>query len=344
MGNKKTRQDYKDDIVREVKNGMNGSSDNPAEGDENSPTQPKWRANQLDTKMKNNPERIHTWVEVDDQKYISAGRTSSELPPGSYNVAWHDGNTAFQKIDLTPENNLVRGENTFIDESLKEIDQFWGEDVRNLYRKYGYLHKRGYLFYGKHGCGKTSIAMTAVYNFLQRFNGYVILPGHFPEKLNEAVSLIRKGHPDSPIVCYLEDLETITRDEENRQEISNLLDGGHNVDQVLFLGTTNHPEKLDPKFLRARRFDKIIKVPPPEEAIRRAYLHSLANQGTGDISEDRLEEVVRKTEGYTFSSLSELFISCICLGHEVDDILSRLQMIEEGKFKADDDRPIGFAK
>lgn len=337
----KTPREIAEEMGKITKETKPGVEDDPS-NDQNPPEVPN---KNMDSQKEQESNRIHTWVEVDDNKYISAGRTTSELPPGSYNIAVHDGNTAFKKIDLTPEDNLVRGEDTFIDQSLKEIDKFWGDDVRNMYQKYGYLHKRGYMFYGKHGCGKTSIAMTAVQNFLHQFShGYVILPGHFPEKLNEAVTLIRKGHPDSPILCYLEDLETITRDEENRQEISNLLDGGHNVDRILFLSTSNHPEKLDPKFLRARRFDKIIKVPPPEEAIRREYLYSLARQGDGEVEEDKLEEIVSKTDGYTFSSLSELFISCICLGHEVDDILTRLQMIEEGKFRADDDKQIGFPK
>ena len=40
--------------------------------------------------------------------------------------------------------------------SLREIARFWGMGDR--FAQHGFLHRRGYLFYGKQGSGKSSLA------------------------------------------------------------------------------------------------------------------------------------------------------------------------------------------
>jgi transitional endoplasmic reticulum ATPase len=42
--------------------------------------------------------------------------------------------------------------------------------------------------------------------------------------------------------------------------------------QVLIIGATNEPEKIDPAVRRSGRFDKLIFIPPPDAAARRAML------------------------------------------------------------------------
>ena len=42
--------------------------------------------------------------------------------------------------------------------------------------------------------------------------------------------------------------------------------------QVVVLAATNRPDRIDPALLRPGRFDRLLFVPPPEEAARLAIL------------------------------------------------------------------------
>ena len=67
---------------------------------------------------------------------------------------------------------------------------------------------------------------------------------------------------------------------------------------VLFMGSTNRPDSLDPALVRPGRFDRKIAVEPPDRTGRRAivdyYLNRISHDETVDI-----EAIVGDTAGYT---------------------------------------------
>ncbi|HLF88084.1 MAG TPA: AAA family ATPase [Anaerolineales bacterium] len=67
---------------------------------------------------------------------------------------------------------------------------------------------------------------------------------------------------------------------------------------VLFMGSTNRPDTLDPALTRPGRFDRMIGVDPPDRTGRRAitqyYLSKIKHDDTVDV-----EAIVGDTSGYT---------------------------------------------
>jgi vacuolar protein-sorting-associated protein 4 len=73
---------------------------------------------------------------------------------------------------------------------------------------------------------------------------------------------------------------------------------------VLVLGATNLPWALDPAV--RRRFERRIYIPLPDERARISQLSNLIKNNPNDISEDDLEIIAEKTEGYK-TTLTQIF-------------------------------------
>src|SRR5215472_7916318 len=95
------------------------------------------------------------WMVRGPGEYQICGRTVARLPAGAYTCAMDNcGNPHFQARDLQLD-ELVDFQGSLPARILDEIDRFWGMGER--FAQYGFLHRRGYLFYGKQGSGKSSL-------------------------------------------------------------------------------------------------------------------------------------------------------------------------------------------
>lgn len=77
------------------------------------------------------------------------------------------------------------------------------------------------------------------------------------------------------------------------------MDGvGNETTGVLVLGATNTPWSLDPAI--RRRFERRIYIPLPEVRARLGLISNLIKHNPNEISEEDLEILAQKTEGYCF--------------------------------------------
>ena len=100
-----------------------------------------------------------------------------------------------------------------------------------------------------------------------------------------------------------------------------LLDGENQVENVIYVATTNYPERLDRRFVdRPSRFDtlRLIGMPTPEA--RRIYL---VHKEPG-IDEKELRAMVRASDGYSIAHLRELLVLVKCFGQSIDEATKRL--------------------
>jgi len=83
------------------------------------------------------------------------------------------------------------------------------------------------------------------------------------------------------------------------------MDGIKALENVVVIAATNRPDLVDPALLRPGRFDRIIYVPPPDFKARLEILliHTRATPLAKDVD---LEEIARRTEGYTGADLELL--------------------------------------
>lgn len=248
-----------------------------------------------------------TWALVRDSTYLAIAGSKQELDAGVYNTSIdNQSNVYFEKRNICID-NLILFTDSISQIIIDEINIFW--DRLDIFKKFGFLHRRGYMMYGPAGSGKTATVQLIIANLIKR-NGIVLICER-PSTLNRALSVLRKVEPNRNIICLFEDIDSIV-DCYGESDLLSVLDGENQVDKVLNIATTNYPEKLDKRLVgRPRRFDRLIYVDMPSEIVRREYFkHKLS------IEDSELATWVKESDGFSFAAMTELVISVKCLGND----------------------------
>lgn len=182
---------------------------------------------------------------------------------------------------------------------------------RAEYERYGVPWKRGVLFVGPPGNGKTH-ALRASVRLLGLPCLYVqSLRAKYGDEDHNIATVFARARDVAPCCLIFEDLDAMVTSE-NRSSFLNQLDGFADASGLLTLATTNHPERLDPAILeRPSRFDRKYTFALPALAERERYIRAWS---------DRLDPAMRVSpadqraladgsEGFSFAYLKELFLS-----------------------------------
>jgi ATP-dependent 26S proteasome regulatory subunit len=126
--------------------------------------------------------------------------------------------------------------------------------------------------------------------------------------------------------------------------VLNFLDGVDQVDKVLFLATTNYPERLSARILdRPSRLDRRHKIDYPDPEARRMYLRHLIG---GEMREDRrinLDRWLQDTDQFSLAHLKELFVAVVALGDDYAEALETLRAMRERISPEEDyESPMGY--
>jgi ATP-dependent 26S proteasome regulatory subunit len=256
------------------------------------------------------------------------------LPPGVYKL---DDDFYFEFTQQSPTTkDLVYFDESPNREVLEDIESFWANRPR--FERFSFPYKRGILMYGPPGCGKSS-TLAQISDKIVAKGGYVIIFEDVDEFIN-GMEILRDQHPDVPVVCVMEDLDSLLQ-RNNYSRMLNLLDGAYSdIQNVIYLATTNNPEELHANIVnRPSRFDRRIEFGPPGAGARRQYLEAIVKSGDaeGDLDFD-IDKVVDVSEGLSFAHLKELFISVVCFGRDMKEVCEDLKTFDaEGKEEEDDD-------
>lgn len=183
--------------------------------------------------------------------------------------------------------------------------------ARDEYARYGVPWKRGVLFVGPPGNGKTRCLLASIRLlgvpclYVQSLNTQ-----YGDEDLNIA-KVFERARQVTPCCLVFEDLDAMINDA-NRSTFLNQLDGFADASGLLTLATTNHPERLDPAILeRPSRFDRKYTFALPGPLERERYIRAWNDRldPAMRIAADAQRELVAGTDGFSFAYLKELFLS-----------------------------------
>ena len=268
------------------------------------------------------------WQVGPNGKYRAAARTVANLPSGVYKIEQDEAGLYLQLQNVISDNivELPETANTHV---LSGMKKFWTRKSR--YEKFGFVYKRGVLLWGPPGSGK-SVTINLLMKELISLNGIVLLCGH-PEFLAHMLQRIRQMEPDRPIIVVLEDIDEII-EKHGEHSILSMLDGENQIANVVYIATTNYPERLGARIVnRPSRFDERIKVGMPSEASRKAYLKFATAEMAAKMNEGDLDKWVRDTENFSIAHLRELVAAVYCLDQEYKVTLKRLRsMCDKPKF------------
>jgi len=269
-----------------------------------------------------------------DLGYTTATTTIKCLPVGSYRlVQYRPGAYVFNPVNVGSD-DLMEFPDTKSGELVSEIEDFW--ELKPAFRKHGFRHKRGYLLWGPPGSGKSCTVNLVIRRMVER-GGVVILASN-PDALAYCLKEFREVEPNRPLVVVWEDFDECVKHNGPAVALS-ILDGDNQVDNVVFIGTTNYPERLDSRFLnRPNRFDRIIKIDMPSAEARAMFLRNRA----GDTMAPDGTDLVKASEGFSFAHLKELVVGVWCQGFAVDGVLERLRKMKYMPKSSENTNTIGF--
>lgn len=265
------------------------------------------------------------YASTDGIKYFPSGVTVPSLEPGVYSIKFDvQRGIFFTQIPIKTD-GLIHFPETNSELVTEEIKKFW--DRREIFAKHGLTHKRGIVLYGPPGSGKSSTIQLVMRDVISR--GGVVFKFDMPSTYSEGVRIFRQIQPDTPVVCLMEDIDSLIRTHDESQ-ILNILDGVDQIDRVVYLATTNHPGMLGERILnRPSRFDKRFEMGHPKEESRRIYFEHLCDEETIKKCDIDFDQWVEDTDGMSIAHLKELFISVVILGNKYKEALSVIrEMIE----------------
>jgi len=211
-----------------------------------------------------------------------------------------------------------------VKQQLREAVE-WPLRHQDIFEKMGIRPPKGILLYGPPGVGKTLLAKAAATESGANFiavNGPEILSKWVGESERAIREIFRKARTVAPAIIFLDEIDSIAPARGSRTDsgvtdriVNQLLtemDGIKPLRGVVVIAATNRPDLIDPALLRPGRFDRVIKVPPPDRRARLEILriHTRRVPLAPDVD---LEKLADMTIGYTGADLEALVREAVML-------------------------------
>jgi hypothetical protein len=267
--------------------------------------------------------------------YTPTTATTEKLPAGCYTIRVINDALTFLPQNIVTD-RLLRLPDSKGEMVIQEVERFW--NLKEKFMEYGFSHKRGYLLWGPPGSGKTGTVALIIKDMVEA-GGLVILGDTNPGLMASLLSRFRQVEPDRRVVMVLEDLDAIV-DRSGEAELLSLLDGEGQIDNVVFIATTNYPERLDPRIVnRPSRFDRVVKIGFPTLAARKMYIASRLGDDFADLN-----KWAAATDGLSIAHIKEIIVSVFCLGLTFEETLERVKMMKNTVKNDELSKPIGLVQ
>ena len=253
---------------------------------------------------------------------VYKGRTLSLESSGSWregvSILFHDVRPTVREDIVLPE-ELIRVVERNVLGMLRHAEAL---------RKAGRSLRRGLLFHGPPGTGKTMVV-----RYLTRAcqdHTIILMVGTQQGLVRESCQIARML---APSIVVLEDVDLVAETrEQNRcpavlHELMNEMDGLGPREEVTFLLTTNRPEILEPALsARPGRIDQAIAFPLPDEECRRR-LFAVYGRGL-ELSALDVGRWVGQTSGVSHAFIEELLRKAALMAAERGESSQPMRLID----------------
>jgi transitional endoplasmic reticulum ATPase len=197
-----------------------------------------------------------------------------------------------------------------VKQELKESVE-WPLKYKDVFAATNTSPPKGILLFGPPGTGKTLIAKAVANeseaNFIS-IKGPEMLSKWVGESEKAVRETFRKARQSAPTIIFFDELDAIapTRgsgmgdSHVTERVISQMLtelDGLEELHNVVVIAATNRPDMVDTALLRPGRLDRLLYIPPPDEASRLAIfkIHSKDKPLASDVN---LEALAKESKDY----------------------------------------------
>jgi len=231
-----------------------------------------------------------------------------------------------------------------VKEELREAVE-WPLKYPDLFAQLNATPPKGLLLYGPPGTGKTLLAKAVAH---ESESNFISVKG--PELLNKFVGesekamreVFRKARQASPCIIFFDEIDSVapTRGSSlgdshvTERVISQFLtemDGLEELRNVIIIAATNRPDIIDSALLRPGRFDRLLFVPPPDLEARK-QIFKIHTRKTPLAEDVNLDELARKTDGYTGADIASLANTGVMLA--LREHISKAKDPEDAKKRA----------
>lgn len=192
---------------------------------------------------------------------------------------------------------------------------------KELFETIGADMPKGILFEGPPGTGKTLLAKAIASNSNSSFIS--ISASEFVELFvgmgaAKVRDLFNSARENKPSIIFIDEIDAVGRqrgsginmaNDEREQTLNQLLyemDGFNNNTDVIVLAATNRKDVLDQALLRPGRFDRIIRIPLPDQESRQKILEYYLNNKYLNSIALNTTIIAELTEGFSGAELKNL--------------------------------------
>ena len=226
-----------------------------------------------------------------------------------------DGNGGKDRpqLERVEWNDVVIAES--VEQDLKSIIRLLEDPTRT--HSLGLQVPTGLLLIGPPGTGKTLIAGLIASQTKRSFyplTAASVLGGGVGDSVKRVAAVFARAKEHSPAIVFLDEMDgllpannrylaqhDVQLVEQFLTEISSL----QPENNVFLVGTTNHPENIDPRVLRGGRFSEKLLIPPPETA-QRVQLLGLYLKGARLEPGLTVEDIAKRLSGLAPADLQAI--------------------------------------
>ncbi|KAL2145706.1 hypothetical protein VTI28DRAFT_6581 [Corynascus sepedonium] len=254
-----------------------------------------------------------------DALVVAAGQWGNELHDQVW--VWDSGRWT-KSAELYQSIRKASWDAVILDEGMKKAliaDHQSFFDSRDTYDRLRVPWKRGLIYYGPPGNGKT-ISIKAMMHTL--YNRQDPVPALYVRSFSSfggpeygISQIFLKARQFAPCYLIFEDLDSLVTDSV-RSYFLNEIDGLRSNDGIFIVGSTNHLDRLDPGISkRPSRFDRKYYFPDPDLDQRVAYCQfwqrKLADNKDIEFPDKLCRAIADITDGFSFAYIQEAFVAAL---------------------------------